>query len=167
MPTPKSVKQKKVKLVAADRVKPKGRILHLFSGPSSNLEGVKKLLETQGWIVDDFDSIENNDEDQNILRDDIWDEITRKIKEGHYDFVLGGPPCGSFSRVRRKRPGPPQLRSAEHPYGFPRSQLRPEDVEYLRKANVLAVRAAEAGSLGLHAGEPRASLRLRVYLSAQ
>eukprot|EP00973_Karenia_brevis_P062803 8732582-Karenia_brevis.AAC.1 len=37
-------------------------------------------------------------------------------------------PCASFSRARDRRPGPPPLRSNEHPYGLPNLQSK-KDIE--------------------------------------
>lgn len=56
-----------------------------------------------------------------------------------------GPPCNTFSHARAVAPGPPPLRSVEHPYGLP--NLTPAQREQVRIGNLLAARCAEAATL--------------------
>lgn len=116
------------------------RVLHLFSGSDSRPDGLAALLKTVGWLCDDFDL--TNGEHQNVADDLVWLRIITNIRIGYYDFVWCGTPCETFSHVREVRPGPPPLRSIEHPYGLPK--LAQHLKEQVRLANLLVLRTVEA-----------------------
>ena len=116
------------------------RLLHVFSGPGGRSDGLAAYIREAGWECDEFDVV--NGEHQDLLDDVIWDALLAKIKDGHYDFIVAGPPCESFSHARETRPGPRPLRSVKFPYGF--KNLKGFEAEQVRKGNLFAVRVAEA-----------------------
>ena len=125
------------------------RVLHMFSGPSSRKDSLSAYLRAVGIDADDMDTVNVDEVDQDVLDDSTWRRIKAKLQDGYYDFVFGGPPCKTFSASRNNRPGPPVLRDAAHPYGFPKSKaklykLTPQHFEQIRKDNLLAERMAEA-----------------------
>lgn len=145
IPVPKSSSKRAVKLVDGITAgKKRGRVLHLFSGPSNRTDGIGALLRIRGWECDDYDCKENNCPDQDITRDDVWLPLLQKIKQGYYDAIVTGPPCETFSHARAVQPGPRPLRSFSKPYGLPKADLYPEEWEQLRIGNLLALRNAEA-----------------------
>ena len=107
------------------------------------------MLRTAGCQVDCRDLANTSLPDQDLADDAVWQRLSQRIRDGHYDLVLASPPCRTFSESRRKQPGPPVLRGWEHRYGFPKSRaaelrLKPHHFERLRMDNLLAERTAEA-----------------------
>ena len=125
------------------------RVLHLFAGPADRRDGVAANIRNGGGTCEDVDTVNTYLPDMDIADDSIWARYKARLRDGEFDVVAAGPPCGSFSPVRRIRPGPPVLRSKEFLYGFPKSQARerqlgPDDFETIRMGNLLAERTAEA-----------------------
>eukprot|EP00974_Lingulodinium_polyedra_P029317 2824236-Lingulodinium_polyedra.AAC.1 len=58
-----------------------------------------------------------------------------------------GTPCTTFSAVWRGPPGPRPLRSADHPYGFPKKSLTPKEWEEVRLGNYFAIKSAELATV--------------------
>ena len=147
VPTPKSssVRSKAVRLVdGITAEKSRGKVLHLFSGPSSRPDGLKALLRAKGWECVDFDSRANGIPEEDLTRDDVWDKLMARVRAREFDYIVAGPPCDTFSHARERKPGPRPLRSFDRPYGLPRSSLYPQEIEQLRVGNLLALRTAEA-----------------------
>ena len=125
------------------------RVLLLCSGPTTRTDSLAKLLKQKGIQATEVD-IENVDmSDQNMLDDAVWQRIKDDITAGRYHFLFASPPCRTFSEARAEQPGPPVLRSRQHPYGFPKSQAKvrglvKNDFDKLREDNLLADRTAEA-----------------------
>jgi hypothetical protein len=127
----------------------KFQVLHLFSGPGGRSDGIAAYLRAVGVEVTDCDIVNIDTEDQDIADDAVWGRIKDRLQSGVFDFVFAGPPCRSFSASRNFGPGPPVLRDADHPYGFPKSSmlgrgLMPHHFEQIRLDNLLAERSAEA-----------------------
>ena len=120
--------------------KPAGRVLHLFSGPSTRSDGIKALLKGQGWKCDDYDIV--NGPEQDLSRDDTWTQLLVRVKCKQYAAVIMGPPCSTFSRAREKPGGPRPLRSADAPYGLPREGLTEPEKKELKLGNFYMIMAA-------------------------
>ena len=58
------------------------------------------------------------DRDHDSLHAGPWARIQELLREGRW-LLYCTLPASTFSRSRHHRPGPPPLRSHEHPYGFP------------------------------------------------
>ena len=142
VPTPKQSKRSAVVLRAAVDVK-RGRVLHLFSGPSTRADSLAFFLREKGWEVDDYDCKCNRDSEQDICADHVWDKISSKLRDGDYKFVIAGTPCETFSHARHVPPGPRPLRSLEELYGF-KHGLSGKEKEEVRIANLCVARTAEA-----------------------
>ena len=92
-------------------------ILHLFSGPKEGWW--KQELEHSGRSMICVDTVLH--EDQNLLRDSVFDYIGELCDGGSIDAMLLGPPCRTLSRMRYNGGGgPPPLRSryGEERFGF-------------------------------------------------
>ena len=75
--------------------------------------------------------------------DRTWLRVLAAISAGRYVMVLAAPPAGTWSRARDSTtPGPPALRSAEHPWGFPR--LPPSQRKACLKGNNAVLRCVDA-----------------------
>jgi hypothetical protein len=83
-----------------------------------------------------FDTYQS--ENQNYLNKDFTLSV-EWLLENLPVSVLSTPPCESFTRSRFVYGGPPPLRSAVHPYGFP--WLGAKDAEKVNDANKLVFRA--------------------------
>ena len=83
------------------------KFLHLYSGPNDPLgEALKAKRNRLEVIVFSFDSYET---------------MSKEVKEGEWDFVHSGFPCGSFSMARHNpQPGQPgPVRDKANIYGRP------------------------------------------------
>ena len=58
-------------------------ILLLFAGPNGDHDGLGFYIESWGGKVTAFDTERSPDHD--LLRDDIWDAIEARIKNGDFD----------------------------------------------------------------------------------
>ena len=82
-------------------------VLLLYSG-SPRAGNLHEQLANFGFNVVPFDIITGTDCD---LSDDVvWLPILKRITDGEIFAAVVSPPCSTFSRLRQKPGGPPQLR---------------------------------------------------------
>eukprot|EP00438_Fugacium_kawagutii_P032643 Skav206865 [mRNA] locus=scaffold898:55024:69937:- [translate_table: standard] len=103
--------------------------LELFSG-SGNLS--KAVARVTGWHCGLADYLHGPQHD--LRSKSIRSQVLGWIRSGLVKAVHLGTPCNSFSRARDRRPGPPPLRSDEHPLGL--SGLREADENKVREGNL-------------------------------
>lgn len=103
--------------------------LELFSG-SGNLS--KAVSRVTGWRCGLVDFLMGPQHD--LRSKAVRGTILGWIRSGLIKAVHLGTPCNSFSRARDRRPGPPPLRSDEHPLGL--SGLRESDETKVREGNL-------------------------------
>ena len=121
------------------------RILHLFSGPADRSDGFAAAVRENGAQCIEFDVV--NGEAQNLANDKLWNDILGDIRSGHYDGMLAGPPCNTFTNARRSDDGgPPPLRGPHGDDRYGLRNLRVQDKEKVRLGTLLATRAAEAAT---------------------
>ena len=96
------------------------KFLHVYSGPKDVLataikaEAVKERLKCEVTSLDrQLDNrVDMSDAEQHR-------RLCKEVREGEYDGMHAGFPCGSFSVARwSKNPGPPPVRSTEEIYGL-------------------------------------------------
>ena len=97
------------------------RMLHMFSGPKDLLgDALRVECEKQGMkfhvTVTALDR--KLDPGLDLSTTAAKAELERDIREGEFDYVHGGFPCGSFSRARWQPGGPPPVRSAQELHGL-------------------------------------------------
>eukprot|EP00969_Alexandrium_andersonii_P216233 9550894-Alexandrium_andersonii.AAC.1 len=63
-----------------------------------------------------------------------------------------GTPCETFSRARVGPPGPRPLRSPEHIYGLPKSELHPHEQEQVWLGAYFAMQPARAANVARESG---------------
>ena len=119
----------------------------LFSGPASRSDRLASFLTDYGCAVTEYDWI-NDKRAQDLADDSVWMPIEEDLRAGFYDAAFGSPPCRTHCPARRLRPGPPILRTPEHPLGIPRAKAREfnlteSDLEDIKLDNLLASRTAE------------------------
>ena len=82
VPVPKqsgSALAKVVRLLPANKTR-RGRVLHMFSGPHGRIDGLAAYLEKHGWACDEFDSICNDNPEEDLAADHVWDDIRSKLQ---------------------------------------------------------------------------------------
>ena len=68
------------------------------------------------WQWREFDLVRGHD----LLADDTWLPLLRRVKNGDFTQVFLSPPCETYSRAPwANGNGPAPLRSADWPEGFP------------------------------------------------
>ena len=135
------------------------RFLYLYSGDAVREDSLGQFLVAWGIETDMVDKVNVGAVDSDLADDALWRRWRAKLKDGVYHGLGASPPCGTFCGARKLQPGPPVLRSAAHPYGFPKGspeakRLRPEHFEDIRIGNLLAERAAEAALIMQQLGRP-------------
>lgn len=103
--------------------------LEIFSG-SGNLS--KAVVRVCHWSCGTFDILQGSEYDLRSGRNQRL--VKGWIRSGLVKSVHLGMPCNSFSHARDRRPGPPPLRSDEHPMGL--DSLRPSDELKVREGNM-------------------------------
>ena len=95
-------------------------MLYLFAGQARKGDVRSYLRELQGTEcqvdIEEFDL----ERGQNLLSDEIWLPLLRRIKNGEFELLLLSPPCHTWSRAPWSNDsGPKPLRSSDWPTGFP------------------------------------------------
>ena len=94
-------------------------MLHVFPGPDDRICLTESLANiVPGLQLVEFDLSCNRGSDAEETLRDAWDQIREILCKGGW-LLYCTVPARTFSRARHTRPGPPPLRSREHPYGFP------------------------------------------------
>ena len=123
--------------------------MYAFAGPARKCD-IRSYLENflPKVKVLEFDIL--RDANHDLSKADVWAEIFDNVQRPSTVF-LTSPPCNTYSRARRRKPGPPPLRSNVWPRGFP--WLAPAQASEVQAANVMidfslraSVLAAEAGN---------------------
>ena len=117
-------------------------IVHAFAGPDGKKSSLSCELRSVGLQCHDIDTRREGIPDMDLLDDTVWESVKTMLQEKAKGAMVD-PPCGTFSRVRNHRPGPPVLRSTEHIHGLPEIRAVAKHKEELRKADILAERAIE------------------------
>ena len=71
------------------------RLIHLFSGPSREEDGMGVEVRRLGAEMDERDILHGPQSD--LADEAVWTPIIEDIKGGEYDGGFAGPPCSTFS----------------------------------------------------------------------
>ena len=127
--------------------------LHMFSGPSNRVDGLKHFLQEMGADGVDVDIVNGSEFD--LVDEHYYQELLRRIRAGEFDGGVISPPCSTFSNARRADGGGPiPLRTPTGPrrYGLP--SLKPADKDKVKVGTLLALRAAEVFRAFKEQGKP-------------
>eukprot|EP00435_Cladocopium_sp_Y103_P017556 s2656_g4.t1 len=119
------------------------KALIIFSGRSREGD-LSHCLAKLGWVVCAIDTIAPKPTD--ILDDAVWELITDDIQDFFFDALWVATPCGSFSPLRERPPGPRPLRSVQHIEGLPSAQLTQSEQKQVKEANILVKRSYTAAA---------------------
>ena len=124
--------------------------LNLFSGPYARAEGLSKRLKQQfGWhrVIDiDNDPDTSGGWAHDLLNDETFSKVLLLATRGAFDAIMVAFPCSTFSASRLFQsipPGPPPVRSSDHPDGLPDEEIDPKYKRELRLTNTLLERTAQ------------------------
>ena len=122
-------------------------------------DGLSAHLRTLGWDCVDVDVVNaslpgQSSEDHDLNNISLWDRCAADLSSGRYAGVFMGTPCETASRARTGPPGPRPLRSPEHLYGLPRSQLSPEEYDQVSWGTFYALKSAEIAQRASELGVP-------------
>ena len=101
-----------------------------------------------GITIHEFDILRGPEHDLSLP--DAWDNLATLVVRPNTVFI-SSPPCATFSRSRHRKPGPPPLRTAEFPRGFPwlkdKFYLQVQNANFLVDNTLrLAAAAAQVGN---------------------
>ena len=82
-----------------------------------------------------------------LSSDAHWQQIHSDMQKNCYAAVFMGTPCETASRARTGPPGPRPLRSAEHIYGLPKSQLSAQEWDQVQLGTYFALKSAQTAEL--------------------
>jgi hypothetical protein len=109
--------------IAPTVVRPMLIAIHAFSG-ARRVEDVHFFWVRLGWSrgydvkVLDFDlSIASN---HDFMNNGFFEGLLAFVYSGLVAWVLGGPPCNSWSSARHTKNGPPPVRDRQHLWGRPK-----------------------------------------------
>ena len=94
----------------------KPKLLIMFSGRSREGDLAHQMARL-GWLVCCLDTIAPKPTD--LVRDTEWDQIKADLDAEYFDAGWIATPCGTFSPLREKPPGPRVIRTVEHITGIP------------------------------------------------
>ena len=117
-------------------------MLHVFPGPEDRI-GLRESLANimPGLQLVEFDISCCRGSESGETLEDTWNKIRERLCKGGW-LLYCTLPARTFSRARNTRPGPPPLRSSEHPYGFP--WLRQSFAQQVKLDNDFILQAAES-----------------------
>eukprot|EP00438_Fugacium_kawagutii_P015281 Skav221870 [mRNA] locus=scaffold1395:145381:146355:+ [translate_table: standard] len=136
---------------ATGNTKDRPTALILFSGRARPGD-LHQLLVGLGWRVCSIDTI--SPKATNILDEGVWSALEKDLELGLFDYIHIATPCGTFSPLREKPPGPRPLRSFEQVTGLPKKQLSPAEQKQLREGNIFVSRSASTISLARKRRKP-------------
>ena len=108
----------------------------VFSGRSREGDLAHQMARL-GWLVCSLDTALPTPTD--LTNDQVWDEIKKDIDEEFFQAGWIATPCGTFSPLREKPPGPRVIRTVEHITGIP--EPTKEEAAQLRDSNILVHRS--------------------------
>ena len=100
-------------------------VLLLFSGPKNRPDGLASFLTRLGLtsVMIDADPEQGGGEDDDLLNDQVFDKLLKRVQNSEFLAIIAAPPCSTFSICRfikaKDKRGAPQVRSRQHIRGLP------------------------------------------------
>ena len=133
-------------------------MVHVFSGPSDRKDGLSAFLATSGLPSVDLDIVNfrpgEDKSSHDLLADSLWETLHSELRAGRVLALWFGTPCSTFSKARGHGKGPRPLRSLQHIYGLPKSELSVKESNQVREGTYFAVKTCELARAAHSAGIP-------------
>ena len=114
----------------------KPQMLIVFSGRSREGDLAHQMARL-GWLVCSLDTVLPTPTD--LTKDEVWDEIKKDLDAEFFQAGWIATPCGTFSPLREKPPGPRVIRTIDHITGIP--DPTKAEAAQLRDSNILVHRS--------------------------
>ena len=111
-------------------------MLIVFSGRTREGDLAHQMARL-GWLVCSLDIVLPTPTD--LVNDATWEEVKKDLDEGYFDAGWIATPCGTFSPLREKPPGPRVIRTLASITGIP--DPTKAEAAQLRDSNILVHRS--------------------------
>ena len=122
-------------------------VVHVFSGPDDRVDGLAAYLSKLGVPCVDLDIVNFRQGEvkssHDLSSDSLWETLRSELEGGRILALWFGTPCSTFSKARGHGPGPRPLRSVQHIYGLPKSELRESEYQQVREGTYFALKTCE------------------------
>ena len=122
-------------------------MVHVFSGPDDRADGLAAYLSKLGVPCVDLDIINFRQGEikssHDLSSDSLWETLRAELEGGRILALWFGTPCSTFSKARGHGAGPRPLRSIQHIYGLPKSELRDSEFQQVREGTYFALKTCE------------------------
>ena len=136
-------------------------MVHLFSGPDDRVDGLAAYLSKLRVPCVDLDIVIFRQGEikssHDLSSDSLWETLRSELEGGRILALWFGTPCSTFSKARGHGPGPRPLRSVQHIYGLPRSELRESEHQQVREGTYFALKTCELAQAAHRLGVASAS----------
>ena len=96
----------------------------LFSGPYNRPDGLQRYLAEQGLhaVMLDNNEGQGGNAEHDLTNDEFYSKLLKQVQMGDFVAIMAAPPCSTFSVARffplpnQEQPGPPPVRTRQHPY---------------------------------------------------
>ena len=127
-------------------------MVHVFSGPDDRVDGLAVYLSKLGVPCVDLDIVNYRQGEvkssHDLSSDSLWETLRAELEGGRILALWFGIPCSTFSKARGRGAGPRPLRSIQHMYGLPKSELRDSGFQQVHEGTYFAFKTCELRSAG-------------------
>ena len=118
-----------------------------FSGPDDRVDGLAAYLSKLGAPCVDLDIVNYRQggvkSSHDLSSDSLWETLRSELEGGRILALWFGTPCSTLSKARGHGFGPRPLRSIQHPYGLPKSELRDSEFQQVHEGTYFAFKTCE------------------------
>ena len=122
-------------------------MVYVFSGLDGRVDGLAAYLSKLGVPCVDLDIVSYRQGEvkssHDLSSDSLWEALRVELEGGRILALWSGTPCSTFSKGRGHGAGPRPLRSIQHIYGLPKSELRDSEFQQVREGTYLAFKTCE------------------------
>ena len=122
-------------------------VVHVFSGPDNRVDGLAAYLSKLGVPCVDLDIVNYRQGEikssHDLSSDSLWETLRSELEGGRILALWFGTPCSTFSKARGHGAGPRPLRSVQHIYRLPKSELRDSEYQQVREGTYFALKPCE------------------------
>ena len=122
-------------------------MVYVFSGLDGRVDGLAAYLSKLGVPCVDLDIVSYRQGEvkssHDLSSDSLWETLRSELEGGRILALWFGTPCSTFSKARGHGSGPRPLRSIQHIYGLPRSELRDSELQQVCEGTYFAFKTCE------------------------